>query len=269
MKEISPTDTYTHGHHSSVLASHSWRTAKNSAGYLLAHLLPGQRLLDVGCGPGTISLDLAALVAHVVAIDSGEAAVEAATANQAAVGATNISFEVGDTYSLKFEDASFDVVHAHQVLQHLSDPVAALREMKRVCRPGGVVAVRDADYGGMFWSGADERMDRWREIYRKVAYRNDAEPDAARHMLAWAAEAELSSVTPSVETWLFATPEMRGWWASTWAERCVSSAFGDQAVQYGLATRDEMADIADCWRQWARNSHSWFAVVHGELLCSL
>jgi ubiquinone/menaquinone biosynthesis C-methylase UbiE len=52
-------DTYTHGHHDSVLCSHAWRTAGNSAAYLLGELHPGQRLLDVGCGPGTITLDLA------------------------------------------------------------------------------------------------------------------------------------------------------------------------------------------------------------------
>ena len=58
-----------------------------------------------------------------------------------------MTFEVGDVYALAAADDSFDVVHAHQVLQHLTDPVAALREMARVCRPGGVIAVRDVDYG--------------------------------------------------------------------------------------------------------------------------
>src|SRR6188472_2086916 len=68
-------DTYTHGHHESVLRSHEWRTAENSAAYLLPHLQPGMDLLDVGCGPGTITLDLARLVApgHVVGVDAAGA----------------------------------------------------------------------------------------------------------------------------------------------------------------------------------------------------
>ena len=69
-------------------------------------------------------------------------------------------FETGDVYQLAFSDDAFDVVHAHQVLQHLSDPVAALAEMRRVCRPGGVVAARDGDYGGFFWFPADPRTGR-------------------------------------------------------------------------------------------------------------
>jgi hypothetical protein len=55
-----PRETYTHGHHESVLRSHTWRTAQNFAAYLLQHLRPGVSLLDVGCGPGTITIDLCA-----------------------------------------------------------------------------------------------------------------------------------------------------------------------------------------------------------------
>jgi ubiquinone/menaquinone biosynthesis C-methylase UbiE len=136
--------TYLQGHHDSVLRSHRWRTAENSAGYLLPHLRPGMRVLDVGCGPGTITRDFAALVGRqgeVVGIDSSPDVVA-----QAAEGGDlpHVRFAVGDALHLVAGDDTYDVVHAHQVLQHLTDPVAALREMARVCRPGGLVAVRDA-----------------------------------------------------------------------------------------------------------------------------
>ena len=135
-------DTYTHGHHASVLRSHTWRTAENSAAYLLDHLVPGQRLLDLGCGPGTITLDLAGRVApgEVVGIDRSAEVVAEAEAAARARGAANVSFAVGDGYALDHPDGSFDVVHAHQVLQHLSDPVAALREAHRVL--AGVVGAQ-------------------------------------------------------------------------------------------------------------------------------
>jgi ubiquinone/menaquinone biosynthesis C-methylase UbiE len=131
-------ETYLHGHHDSVLRSHRWRTAENSAGYLLDRLLPEARVLDVGCGPGTITADLAARVpsGEVVGIDAAVDVLSEARAEASRRELSNVRFETGDVYGLAFGDDSFDVVHAHQVLQHLSDPVAALGEMRRVCRPG-------------------------------------------------------------------------------------------------------------------------------------
>src|ERR1017187_4685964 len=110
-------DTYLHGHHDSVLRSHRWRTPANSAGYLLAHLPPDADLLDVGCGPGTITAGLAALMpeGRVVGIDAVADVLLQARAEAQRQGAENATFEVGDVYHLGFADASFDVVHAQVV----------------------------------------------------------------------------------------------------------------------------------------------------------
>ncbi|HSR21945.1 MAG TPA: methyltransferase domain-containing protein, partial [Candidatus Eisenbacteria bacterium] len=153
---------YTHGHHDSVLRSHRWRTAENSAGYLLPHLAPGTSLLDIGCGPGTITVDLAARVepGTVVGVDA-DAGVIAQAAAEARRAGVHVEFRVADAYQLDVDDGTFDVVHAHQVLQHLRDPVTALVEMGRVCRPGGIVAARDSDYAAMTWSPAEPALDRW------------------------------------------------------------------------------------------------------------
>ena len=155
-----PTDRYSHGHQESVLRSHRWRTAENSAGFLLEHLSPSMALLDVGCGPGTITADVAMRLSggSAVGVDLAESVVEAARAAHADVA--NLSFEVGDAYDLSFEDGAFDVVYAHQVLQHLSEPVRALEEMRRVLRPGGLLAVRDADYGAFAWLTGPRPTDR-------------------------------------------------------------------------------------------------------------
>lgn len=263
-----PDDRYTHGHHDSVLTSHRTRTAQNSAAYLLPHLTPGRRLLDVGCGPGTISVDLAARVApgEVVALDR-EAGVLAEVAHLAAERElTNVTTTPGDIYGLDYEDDVFDVVHAHQVLQHLSDPVAALVEMRRVTRPGGLVAVRDADYAAMTWYPLDPRLDRWLEIYHAVARANGAEPDAGRRLLSWARAAGFTEITPSAATWTFADPDDRAWWGGTWSERTTSSDVAEQAVAAGVASREELEDIAAGWRDWLSGPDAWFSVLHGEIL---
>ena len=263
-------DTYTHGHHESVLRSHRWRTAENSAAYLLPHLRSGMALLDVGCGPGNITCDLADRVAPgpVVGLDVSAEVVTAATTDAEARGTANVSFRTGDLYALEFDDDAFDVVHAHQVLQHLTDPVAALAELRRVVRPDGVVAVRDSDYAAMTWAPAEPRLDRWLELYHQVTARNGAEADAGRRLLGWAQQAGFASIEVSSSTWTYADPETRAWWADLWADRVglPESALAAQALEYGLATQEELADLAEGWRSWATAEDGVFIVVHGEVL---
>src|SRR5699024_4374416 len=109
-------------------------------------------------------------------------------------GLGNVDFVVGDAMELPFEGGSFDIVHAHQVLQHVSDPVAVLKEMKRVCKPGGIVAARDSDYGGFVWVPHDPLLDRWMSLYQTANRNAGGEPNAGRHLLAWANEAGFEDV---------------------------------------------------------------------------
>lgn len=266
MSDVAP-ESYTHGHHESVLRSHRWRTVENSAAYLIDRLTPGSDVLDIGCGPGTITVDIAARVApgRVVGIDAANDAIEAAQRAADEAGASNLEVRVADVYALDLPDASFDVVHAHQVLQHLTDPVAALREMRRVCRPGGVVAARDGIYRAMSWFPAAPGLDRWLSLYCEVAEGNGGEPDAGSRLLAWARAAEFREVQCSASAWCYASADERAWWGSLWADRITGSRFGDQAVERGLATRDDLAELADAWHQWASHDDAWFAVLHGEV----
>ena len=268
---MSARETYSHGHHDSVLRSHRWRTAENSAGYLLPHLRPAARLLDVGVGPGTITVDLAARLpaGQVVGIDNALAAVEAARELAEQSGATNLQVEVADVYALDEPDDAFDVVHAHQVLQHLADPLAALTEMRRVCRPGGLVAVRDADYAAMTWYPGSPELSRWLELYRALARTNGGEPDAGRRLRTWADAVGFAEVTSSASVWCFASAEDLAWWTGTWAERLTASAFAEQAVDHGLSDVDELSALAEGWRSWGRRPGAWFSVLHGEVLATV
>ncbi|HEX5266676.1 MAG TPA: methyltransferase domain-containing protein [Acidimicrobiales bacterium] len=259
---------YTHGHHPSVLRSHTWRTATNSAAYLLGSLQAGQDLLDVGCGPGTITLDLAELVApgRVVGVDAAAEVVAQADELRRSRGVPNAEFRAGDVYGLDLPDASFDVVHAHQVLQHLTDPVTALVEMRRVLRPGGILGVRDSDYGAFVWWPDVPELTRWTELYHQVTARNGADADAGRRLFGWVQRAGFVDVVAGSSTWTFSDPESRAWWAGSWAERVERSALADQAVAYGLADAAELSAIAAGWRRWAEAADGFFAVLHAEVL---
>ena len=256
-------ERYLHGHHDSVLRSHRWRTAENSAAYLLDRLRPGLDLLDVGCGPATITAELAARVApgRVLGIDaSAEVVAEASAAHP------GLDLRVADLMALPLEAASFDVVHAHQVLQHVADPVGALREAARVLRPGGIVAARDSIYASKAWAPDDPLLVRWNELYHQVARRDGGEPDAGRYLLAWTAAAGFVDATYTTSTWTFADDATRAWWGGLWAERVVASSFATHALEYGLSDRAELEAIADAFRRWSAAPGSVFVVVHGEVV---
>ena len=259
---------YTHGHHESVLRAHRWRTAENSAAYLLAHLAPGRSLLDVGCGPGTITADLAARVApgRVTAVEITDEALQLARALARSRGQDTIDFAVGDIHALEFADDTFDVVHAHQVLQHVADPVQALRELRRVCRPGGVVAARDSDYAAFTWFPAVPELDEWLALYRSAARANGGEPDAGRRLRSWSLAAGFTDVTATASTWCFAAPADRQWWGGMWAERILQSALTQQLLTAGHPEAD-LRRISAGWRTWADQPDGWFAILHGEILC--
>jgi SAM-dependent methyltransferase len=260
---------YTHGHHESVLRSHRRRTAENSAGYLLPHLREGMSLLDIGCGPGTVTADLAARVApgRVTAVDITDEALDLSRAEVHARNLSNVSFVTADVHALKFPAEVFDVVHAHQVLQYVADPVLALREMRRVCAPGGIVAGRDADYAGFIWYPQLPALDRWRDLYQRAARANGGEPDAGRRLLSWAREAGFDEITPTASVWCFATPAERQWWGAMWADRILQSALAGQLVDSGMATMAELTEISSAWRDWAAAANGWLAILHGEILC--
>jgi SAM-dependent methyltransferase len=260
-------EVYTHGHHESVLRSHKWRTVENSAAYLLPLLAADARILDVGCGPGTITAGLADRVprGHVTGIDA--AADVVAQARAEGRERANLDFATGDVYALDFPDGSFDVVHAHQVLQHLGDPVRALRELRRVARPGGLVAVRDADYGGMTWFPELPVLDEWMDLYQRVAHGNGGQPNGGRRLLSWARAAGFADVSCSSSNWTYATEAERSWWGGLWADRTVKSGYAARATEGGYTTEAGLQRIADGWRTWAADPDAWFLVPNGEIIC--
>lgn len=253
------TERYTHGHHESVLRSHTWRTVENSAGYLLPYLTPGAAVLDVGCGPGTITADMASMGVEVIGIDSAPEVIEKARE-------LGIDARVGDAYALDFADDSFDVVHAHQTLQHLARPVEALREFRRVVKPGGVVGVRDVDYAGTIIYPETPGIALWASLYQRVHRSNGGEPDAGRRLKAWALEAGFGEVTATTSVWTFSVDADRAWWGGMWADRVLQSAFATDALAKKLASQRDLELISGAWSEWAADPSGFMAMPHGEVL---
>lgn len=259
-------ERYTHGHCGAVVDSHARRTATNSAAFALPLLRRDHLLLDLGCGPGSVTIDLSQRVARAVGVDASPEAVLRARRDAAARGAGACEFLVADVYRLPFADAAFDVVFAHQLLQHLADPVEALRESARVLRPGGIIAVRDSDYGTMVHDPRDPLLDRWLALYCELARRNGGEPDAGRMLARWVGAAGFVDAVATSSSWTYAEPTAVTDWCTLWTDRLLTARMGEDAMRLGLATRDELEELAAAWRRWAAAPQPYFAFLHGEVV---
>ena len=264
-------DVYTHGHQPAAVKQHAKRTAEGCAQFVRPVISPQSKILDVGCGPGSITIGLARWAANgsVTGIDVGEEVLQTAQQAVDEAGISNISLEQASVYELPYADSSFDLTYAHQVLQHLADPVLAIQEMARVTRTGGHVAVRDADYYTMSCSQESEMIDEWRRIYHLVARHNGAEPDAGRHLLAWFHQAGLHEVKCSATASVYVTKEERENWGLSWADRCLTTSFPIQAMEYGYATWEELEMISEGWRHWAVHPDGYFQFINGEAIAEV
>lgn len=273
------TSSYISGHHASVVKSHTWRTAENSAPNLIPHLSsnPSFTLLDVGCGPGTITLDFARLLhaGHVYGIDPSPDVVSQAQARAAERGVTNVTFIAGDIFDLASVFPSgiptFDVVHAHQVLMHVAHPVEAVRTMKSVLKSShGILAIREADFSAMAWWPLISGLDEWRSAWQKVARAEGHNPDSGRQLLSYALEAGFThdQITSTAAAWCYNTPEEREWWGGLWAERVLKSTFATKVVDGGFGTQQNLERFAAAWTEWSKAEDGWFAMLHGDTLCT-
>lgn len=203
---------------------------------------------------------------RVIGVDASFDVIEKARNDAQGRGLDNLSFETGDGYSLDYSDDSFDIVHAHQVLQHVGRPSEMLYEMRRIAAPGGLVAARDVDYEGVIWSPRSKALDEWLDLYLRVHRGVSGEPAAGRFLKTWARQAGFTEVHCSASLWLFESDADRAWWGGLWADRATSSAFAENALRLGLADEAKLQRISDGWRSWAADPEGWLLMPHAEIV---
>lgn len=250
-----------------MVANHAKRTAEKEAAFFLPLLHPAMRLIDVGCGPGSITAGLASRVTpgETIGIDASTSVIDTARSLRDP-SLTSLAFEVGSIYEPRFAAESFDAIFAHQVLQHLRRPVDALLQMRNLLTPGGVIGVREADWGSMTFYPENEGMRRFLHMYYELAHRNGGEPNAGRHMRRWFREAGFGETQITTSTTSYADAGATREWANTYAERTLHSNLADKALEYGLATRSDLESMAAAWRTWGDHPDALCCFSHSEVV---
>ena len=174
---------YTHGYGDQG-ERFSYRTASSEAGFILPYLKSGMSVLDCGCGSGSITLGLAEAVApgEVVGIDISKDPIEHARKSALEKSVSNVRFEVASVLEIPFPDESFDAVFSHAVLEHLSSPLVALTEMRRVLKPGGFVGIADVDVDGLIVSPPEGPISEMFKLWYRVWEHNGGNPRIGKHL---------------------------------------------------------------------------------------
>lgn len=227
--------------------NHAGRTAESQAAFLRPHLRPGMALLDLGCGPGSITTGLAAAVApgRTTGVDLSAQPVD------------RVSVVTADVTRLPFPDASFDAIYSSALLQHLPDPLAALREARRVARPGAVIGVVDADWDGELLHPADDVIRRSMVIARKL--REGTSPFVGKQLRHLLTEAGFSRVQGSARVVHHGTPEETAGVGSFTASLFRYPAAVERVVAAGWATADELEEMSRAWVAWGAQPGAFLA----------
>jgi ubiquinone/menaquinone biosynthesis C-methylase UbiE len=247
-----------------VQTTYSGRQAESVANFLLPHLTQGMSLLDVGCGPGSITLGLGTAVSpgKVVGVDLEPGMIEQANAIAAESDVTNVQFEVADIYDLPYEDNEFDVVFTSAVLEHLADPVGALRSLHRVLKPGGLAAIIRTDWGDPFIVPESESVSRFLELFEAGFNRNHGSLNRGRYLRAHMQEAgfEILDFAADMSNYIGSggvSGVINGYIA--WMENL---PLFRESIELGLTTEAELRSIKSGMKTWIANPDAYFANAH-------
>ena len=266
----SATPDYTMGYGEVILETQLRATAEDSATFLLPHLTPGLRLLDFGCGPGTISVGLAKAVApgEMHGVDMEESQIEFARSMAAARGQDNAIFHVGDVTDLEFEDGFFDVAHCRSVLMHVPDTAAVLSEVKRVLKPGGLLACREMICESAFTHPDFGIMRRSWEMFEDLIKADDGHPQMGKDMKGHILEAGFVDLRMNASFSVYSSPaEIASIHrvASLWL---LSSEVTEAAIKYGASSESLVNDLQAAYDRWKDHPGALFTFAYGEAIAT-
>ena len=268
MENSGPAQTYTMGYSNEFIGFQSTFAHQDSVNFLLPLLAPGQRLLDVGCGPGFLSVRLADAVApgEMHGIDFMSSQIDLARATAVRNNCDNALFHVANAVDLPFEDRSFDVVHMGGVLIHVPDIDLALSEAKRVLRPGGILASRDLMLDSCFVHPELGVMRRSIETLADLVAADDGHPQIARGMKLHLQQAGFTDITISASFETYSSPAELEFFYAIVNQWFLGAGIADAAKKYGAMSDELMIEVARKLEEWVREPGALAGIAFGRAI---
>ena len=245
-------------------------TASNHAAYLLPLLRPGLRVLDFGCGPGTISVGLAEAVAPGMlhGVDMEESQIKMARAVAHARSRDNAVFDVADVTDLPFEDAYFDVAHGHNVLMHVPDTHAVLNEVKRVLKPGGILGCREMICGSSFTHPDFGILKNSWGMFEDLLEADDGHAQMGKDIKTHLLDTGFANIRWTASFDIYNTPEDVNFIHRFTNRWFLSSEITEAAIKYGAATEKLVDDIRIAYDKWKGHPGAVVGVAFGEAVAN-
>ena len=266
--ELSGTPDYTMGYSEDYLQALLRVSAASHAAYLLPSLEPGLRVLDFGCGPGTISIGLAEAVSpgEVHGVDMETSQIDLARMFAERYGRDNAAFHVGDVMDLPFEDSFFDVANCQNVLMHVPDTQAVLREVSRVLKPGGIIASREMISGSSFTHPDFEVLRKAWDMFEDLLAADEGHPQMGKDLKAHFLEAGLVDLKVSASFDTFTTADEVAFIHQIAQQWFLAPEITEAAIKYGAATQTLCDQIGVAYDRWKDHPGALAAVAYGEVL---
>ena len=269
-RENSSTPDYTLGYSDVILETQTRATAETSAAHLLPSLSPGLHLLDFGCGPGNMSVGLAKAVApgEMHGVDMDESLIETARSLAAERGQDNAVFHVGDVTDLQFEDGFFDVAHCRNVLMHVPDTAAVLSEVKRVLKPGGIIACREMICESAFTHPDFGILRRSWDMFEDLVQADEGHPQMGKDMKSHILKAGFTDLRINASFSVYNSPEAIVYIHNLIIRWLLSSEATEAAIKYGASSEELVNDLKVAYDRWKEHPGALFAFAYGEAIAT-
>ena len=258
-------ETYTMGYGPAAVTLMGARSAQTHAAFFVPYLKPGMKLLDCGCGPGTVTLGFAEIVApgSTVGTDIEPSQMALATETAAKRNIVNARFEAANIYDLPFEDSSFDAVFMSALIGNLREPTRGLREAYRVLKPGGVIGVKEFDHGGDITYPLEPAMAKYDELYRRLRAENGHNGESGRMIGALLLESGFRELMMTASYEILSNPNVLQGAAQVFIG-LLAEGWSEAFTSRGWATETDIQAMREAWLKFAEFPGALFAAAWCE-----